>query len=113
MKRHACCVAMFWVTATAFAASPQSFDWPQWQGPSRDAVSKEQGLLKEWPKGGPPLAWGIKTLGGGYGAPSVAGGPGRDGARCFLTPIGPMPGPPPPWGMQKVLCKLRWLTSAP
>jgi hypothetical protein len=25
----------------------------------------------------------------------------------------PTPGPPPPWGMQKVLCKLRWHTSAP
>jgi hypothetical protein len=28
-------------------------------------------------------------------------------------PMGPMPGPPPPWGMQKVLCRLRWHTSAP
>src|SRR6476646_9479201 len=43
----------------------------------------------------------------------VSGCPGRKGARCDLTPIGPMPGPPPPWGMQKVLCKLRWPTSAP
>ena len=31
----------------------------------------------------------------------------------MATPIGPMPGPPPPWGMQKVLCRLRWQTSAP
>ena len=23
------------------------------------------------------------------------------------------PGPPPPWGMQKVLCRFRWHTSAP
>jgi hypothetical protein len=29
------------------------------------------------------------------------------------TQIGPMPGPPPPCGMQKVLCRLRWQTSAP
>src|SRR5690348_6660925 len=48
--------------------------WPQWQGPNRDAVSKETGLLKEWPKDGPPLAWKIKALGGGYSAPSVAAG---------------------------------------
>src|SRR5882724_1742094 len=46
-------------------------------------------------------------------APSLEGGPGRNGARCALTPMGPTPGPPPPWGMQNVLCKLRWLTSAP
>ncbi len=38
---------------------------------------------------------------------------GRNGTRCFATPIGPMPGPPPPCGMQKVLCRLRWQTSAP
>jgi hypothetical protein len=35
------------------------------------------------------------------------------GARCALRPIGPMPGPPPPCGMQKVLCRFMWLTSAP
>ena len=22
--------------------------------------------------------------------------PGKNGAKCFLTPIGPIPGPPPP-----------------
>ena len=42
-----------------------------------------------------------------------SGSPGRKGTRCSATPIGPMPGPPPPWGMQKVLCRLRWHTSAP
>jgi hypothetical protein len=35
------------------------------------------------------------------------------GARCAFRPIGPMPGPPPPCGMQKVLCRFMWLTSAP
>ncbi len=50
------------------------FDWPQWQGPDRTAVSKETGLLREWPRGGPPLAWKVKGLGGGYSAPSVAAG---------------------------------------
>ncbi len=33
--------------------------------------------------------------------------------RASTRPIGPTPGPPPPCGMQKVLCKLRWQTSAP
>ncbi len=50
------------------------FDWPQWQGPDRTAHSKETGLLKEWPKDGPPLAWKIKGLGGGDSTPSVAVG---------------------------------------
>ncbi len=38
---------------------------------------------------------------------------GKYGARCALTPIGPIPGPPPPWGIAKVLCKFKWQTSAP
>lgn len=50
------------------------FDWPQWQGTDRTAHSKETGLLKEWPKDGPPLVWKINALGGGDSTPSVAGG---------------------------------------
>jgi outer membrane protein assembly factor BamB len=49
-------------------------DWPQWQGPDRNAISKETGLLKEWTKTGPPLAWKIKGLGGGDSAPAIAAG---------------------------------------
>ncbi len=35
------------------------------------------------------------------------------GAKCFRTPTGPAPGPPPPWGCEKVLCRLIWITSTP
>jgi hypothetical protein len=56
---------------TAFAAG---FDWPQWQWPDRTARSKETGLLEEWPKDGPPLAWKVKGLGGGDSTPSVGAG---------------------------------------
>jgi outer membrane protein assembly factor BamB len=49
-------------------------DWPQWQGPDRTAHSKETGLLKDWPKDGPPLAWKISGLGGGDSTPSIAAG---------------------------------------
>jgi outer membrane protein assembly factor BamB len=49
-------------------------DWPQWRGPHRDDVSQETGLLKQWPDGGPKLAWEAKGLGGGYSTPSVAQG---------------------------------------
>ncbi len=74
MKRYALYLALVLLSAAAFAASPESFDWPQWQGPDRNAVSKERGLLKEWTKDGPPLAWKIKGLGGGDSAPSIAAG---------------------------------------
>ena len=49
-------------------------DWPQWRGPNRDGKSADTGLLKEWPKEGPPLTWKIDNLGGGYSAPSIAAG---------------------------------------
>src|SRR3954467_2659722 len=46
-------------------------------------------------------------------AAGTSGWFGRNGARCERTPIGPTPRPPPPWGMQNVLCRFRWETSAP
>ena len=48
-------------------------DWPQWRGPNRDGVSTETGLLKEWPKGGPKLAWKADIGGVGYGSPVTVG----------------------------------------
>ena len=61
-------------SALAVVGSSSAADWPQWQGPDRTAVSKETGLLKSWPKGGPPLLWTAKGIGGGYCTPSVTGG---------------------------------------
>jgi hypothetical protein len=48
-------------------------DWPQFRGPNRDDISQETGLLKSWPKDGPPLVWQAKELGSGYSSLSVAG----------------------------------------
>jgi len=62
---------LYWVIVASCASAE---DWPQWQGPDRNAISKEHGLLKEWPKDGPPLVWKIKGLGGGDGAPAIAAG---------------------------------------
>jgi len=50
-------------------------DWPQWRGPNRDGVSAEKGLLKDWPQGGPPLAW--RATGAGEGYSSFAASQGR------------------------------------
>ena len=49
-------------------------DYPQWRGPDRSGVSRETGLLREWPKDGPKLLWQLKDIGEGYATPSVAGG---------------------------------------
>jgi outer membrane protein assembly factor BamB len=82
-------------------------DWPQWQGPDRDNVSKETGLLQDWPKGGPKFLWSTDILGTGYSGPAVVGDRvyilGSDGKQDFAialdandkgkkvwaTPIGP------------------------
>ena len=62
------------LTAGLLLSTALADDWPQWQGPQRNAISKETGLLKEWPKDGPPLVWKITGLGGGDSAPSIAAG---------------------------------------
>ena len=49
-------------------------DWPQWRGPNRDGISKETGLLKQWPADGPPLVWKATGAGRGYSTMSIAGG---------------------------------------
>jgi outer membrane protein assembly factor BamB len=49
-------------------------EWPQWRGPNRDGISKETGLLKQWPEQGPPLVWKATGGGGGYSSLSVANG---------------------------------------
>jgi outer membrane protein assembly factor BamB len=46
-------------------------DWPQWRGPNRDDVSKETGLLKEWPKEGPKRLWLYDKAGNGYSGPAI------------------------------------------
>jgi outer membrane protein assembly factor BamB len=49
-------------------------DWPQWRGPSRDGVSLETGLIKDWPGGSPKLVWQVDRVGVGYSSLSVRGG---------------------------------------
>ena len=62
-----------WCAAPAAAQTPA--EWPQWRGPNRDGISKETGLLKQWPESGPPLAW--KAAGAGRGYSSLAASKGR------------------------------------
>lgn len=63
------------VPALALAQSgrpvPAENDWPQWHGPNRDNISRETGLLKQWPSGGPKLLWTTRGLGNGYGSLAI------------------------------------------
>ena len=56
------------------AGAQPAANWPQWRGPNRDGVSKETGLLKQWPAEGPPLVWKATGAGNGYSSFSIANG---------------------------------------
>ena len=62
------------LTAEELEAEPErpGHDWPWFLGPTHDGKSQETGLLKTWPRGGPPRLWD-KPIGEGYSAPSVRG----------------------------------------
>src|SRR3954471_18347174 len=65
--------ALLFTGLVAFSISSLADDWPQFRGPHRDNISKETGLLKQWPEGGPKLVWQNKEAGEGWGAPAVVG----------------------------------------
>jgi outer membrane protein assembly factor BamB len=53
-------------------------------------VSKETGLLKSWPKNGPPLLWTYSEAGVGYSGPAIVGNrlyvqAAIDGKECLLA----------------------------
>ncbi len=53
-------------------------DWPQWQGPSRDGVWRESGIVATFPSSGPSVRWRT-PINGGYAGPAVAKG------RVYVT----------------------------
>lgn len=65
-----------WLTglaATALPAAPVRDDWPQFRGASRNATSKETGLARKWPSGGPRALWRVPAAQGYAGAAIVGG----------------------------------------
>ncbi len=55
------------------AAIIRADDWPQWLGPQRDSVWREEGILEKFPAEGPTVRWRV-PVGGGYSGPAVAEG---------------------------------------
>lgn len=54
-------------------ASASGADWPQFRGLERDAISRETGLLRSWPEGGPEVLWTLPVAEGFAGAAVVNG----------------------------------------
>lgn len=66
--KMSCASLLLFAATFGFAA-----DWPQWRGPDRTAISRETGLLQEWPSSGPQLLWTSKAAGRGFGGPAIVG----------------------------------------
>src|SRR5205085_10597288 len=107
--RCAWCWLPFLVAALACAAPstndflPKRYDWPQWQGPERTAISQETELLPSWPAQGPSLAWKANGLGGGYSTPSIAAG--RVFGMSFRSEEEVV------WALDETTGKLLWRTT--
>jgi hypothetical protein len=59
MKRFVPFLGVLALGAVILAQTPPVTDWPQWRGPDRTGISKETGLLKQWPAGGPTRLWRV------------------------------------------------------
>lgn len=82
-------------------------DWPQWFGPARDGVWREQGILKTFPKDGPKVAWRV-PIGSGYAGPAVSNGKvyvaDRVLAKGAEVPKNSFDAKTPIGGVERVLC---------
>jgi outer membrane protein assembly factor BamB len=58
--------------ASAVMTAVRADDWPQWLGPRRDGVWRENGILDRFPEGGPKVRWRAR-VGAGYAGPAIAG----------------------------------------
>lgn len=95
-------------------------DWPQWLGPQRDGVWREDGIVEKLPSTGLKVRWKM-PIGSGYSGPAVVG------KRVFVTDrkinAGADPGSPFQRGqvpsIERVLClddesgKILWQYSYP
>ena len=60
-------------TLWLFVGTATADDWPQWLGPQRDSVWREQGIVRAFPKSGLKVVW-RKPVALGYAGPAVAAG---------------------------------------
>jgi outer membrane protein assembly factor BamB len=71
-------IAIAAIALTVCLANSFAQDWPQYQGPTRNGVSTQKGILRTWPASGPEVLW-TANIGIGYGGPAI-----KDGKVYFL-----------------------------
>lgn len=64
---------LMFLSLLTISCTVQAEDWPQWLGPQRDGIWREEGILRKFPEGGPKVLWRV-PVGGGYAGPAVADG---------------------------------------
>lgn len=88
------------------AVSAAADDWPQWMGPRRDDVWREEGILDHFSSQGPPVLWRT-SIGGSFSGPAVADN------RLFVLDrpavtnadaLAASDRPPKPARLERVLC---------
>jgi outer membrane protein assembly factor BamB len=65
--------SVFLVSTLALTLVASGDDWPQWLGPQRDGIYREEGIVNRFPEGGLPVKWRV-PLDWGYSGPAVADG---------------------------------------
>ena len=71
-------ILVFATALSTVSSVARGGDWPEWMGASRTGVWNETGIVKTFPKDGPPVRWRTK-IGGGYAGPAVVQG------RVYVT----------------------------
>ncbi len=71
MTRYLC---LFFLVLIASASVGLADDWPSWRGADRTDISRETGLLGDWPEGGPKRIWLYEQAGAGYSGPAIVDG---------------------------------------
>ena len=74
MRQFLIYCSVFTAIAISASARAEVYNWPQWQGPQRNCLTSEKGLIKTWPEGAPKLRWLNDKCGTGYSGPAIVDG---------------------------------------
>ena len=75
---HRTCQIIFLLLTSSVMTSLLADDWPQWRGPDRNGLWREQGIVDRFPSPQLDIRW-RQPVGAGYSGPTVADG------RVFVT----------------------------
>lgn len=104
MQRLWSCVLAALGLFTVSTSTVYAENWPQWQGPKRDGIWHETGILEKFPEGGPKVLW-RQPIGPGFTGPAVVDGRvyvmDREGEQL---PKGKEASKTPLGGKERILC---------